>query len=132
MIWQKEGLGLSNQGIARNLGVDPSTIGRVFSLFKATGSVQKRCYPIDARPNRKLTKMVELAILHTTLRLPGIYLCEVRMEVSLLTRADVSVSSLCTFLHDSNLPTKGCSLYSTIKSCMTCSKLMYPCTSLTS
>ena len=36
MVWQKEGLGLSNNDIASNLGVDPSTVSRVVSLFKAT------------------------------------------------------------------------------------------------
>ena len=102
MIWQKEGLGLSNQDIARNLGVDPSTISRVVSLFKATGNVQKTPYPKDARPNKKLTKTVELTILHTVLQRPGIYLHELRMEVFLLTRVDVSVSSLFIFLHGSN------------------------------
>ena len=102
MVWQKEGLGLSNNDIASNLGVDPSTVSRVVSLFKATGSVQKRPYPKDARPGKKLTKTVELTILHTVLRRPGIYLRELRMEVFILTGVDVSVSSLCTFLHDSN------------------------------
>jgi hypothetical protein len=51
MVWQREGLGLSLQTVAGNLGVNPSTVSRVVSLFKATE---------DARPNKKLSKTVQL------------------------------------------------------------------------
>ena len=101
MVWQKEGLGLCNQDVASNLGVDPSTVSRVVSLFKATGSVQKRPYPKDARPSKKLTKTVELMILHAVLQRPGIYLRELQTEVFVLTGVDVSATTLCTFLHGS-------------------------------
>ena len=88
--------------MASNLGVDPSTVSRVVSLFKSTGTVHISPYPKDARPNKKLTKTVQLTVFHTVLRRPGIYLDELRTEVFVLSGVDVSVSTLCTFLHDSN------------------------------
>ena len=103
MIWQRETLGLSLKKVASNLGVDPSTVSRVVSLFWATGSVQKRPYPKDARPNIKLTKPVQLTILHTVLQYSGIYLREFQTKVYVLTGVIISVPSLCTFLHKSNI-----------------------------
>lgn len=102
MVWQSVGLGLGLKLIANNLGVDPSTVSRVVSLFKATGSVQKRPYPKNARPNIKLSTTVQLTILNTVLQRPGIYLHELNREVLILTGVDVSVSSLCSFLHSAN------------------------------
>ena len=102
MVWQREGLRLSLQVVANNLGVDRSTVSRVVSLFKATGSVQKWPYPKDARPNRKLSKTVQLTILNTVLQRPGIYLSELRLETFVLTGVHISVSSLCSFLHSAN------------------------------
>ena len=102
IVWQREGLGLCIQKVASNLGVDPSTVCRVVSLFKATGTVQRRPYPNDARPNKKLTKTVQLTIFHTVLIRPGIYLDELQTEVFVLTGVDVSVTTLCTFLRGSN------------------------------
>ena len=102
MAWQREALGLDLKAVARNLGVDPSTISRTASLFRSTGSVQKRCYPKDTCPNKKLTKPVQLTILHTVLQRPDIYLRELQTEVLILTGVHISVSSLCTFLKESN------------------------------
>ena len=98
----ERGVEVSLQVVANNLGVDPSTVSRVVSLFKATGSVQKRLCPKDARPNKKLSKTVQLIILHTVLQQPGIYLRELQMEVLILSGVDISVSLLCTFLHSAN------------------------------
>ena len=95
-------MGLGLRTVASNLGVDPSTVSRIVSLFKSTGSVQKRPYPKDARPNKKLTKTVQLTILHEVLQRPGIYLRELQTEVFILTGVCVSISSLCTFLQKSN------------------------------
>lgn len=89
IVWQTEGLGLCIQDVASHLGVDPSTVSRVVSLFKATGTVQKRPYPKDARPNKKLTKTVQLTILYTVLSQPVIYLDELRTKVFVLTGVDV-------------------------------------------
>lgn len=102
MVWQREGLGLTFKTVGQNLGVDQSTVSRVVSLFKATGSVQKRPYPNDARPSKKLSKPVQLTILHTVLQCPGIYLNELQREVLAATGVDISVTSLCSFLHTTN------------------------------
>lgn len=103
MVWQKEALGWDFKTVACNLGVDPSTVSRVVNLFRHTGTVEKRIYPLDAcRPNKKLSKPVQLTILHTILKYPGIYLSELQAEVHVLTGIRVSVSSLCTFLHSSH------------------------------
>ena len=40
IVWQREALGLETRKIAENVGVDPSTVRRTLSLFKATGDVQ--------------------------------------------------------------------------------------------
>lgn len=36
IVWQRDGLGLSNQVVAYNLGINPFTVSRIVSLFKAT------------------------------------------------------------------------------------------------
>ena len=64
----REMLGLSLQVVANNFGIDPSTISRVVSCFKATVSIQKRLYPKHARPYKKLTKTVQLILLYTVLQ----------------------------------------------------------------
>lgn len=102
MIWQREALGLDLNLVAQNLGVDRSTVSRTVSLFRTTGSVKKRPYPIDARPNKKLTKPVQLTILYTVLQRPDIYLSELQIEVFVHTGVEVSLTSLCIFLKESN------------------------------
>ena len=102
MVWQREALGLNLKTVASNLGVDPSTVSRVVRLFRDTGSVEKRPYPKNSRPNKKLSMPVQLTILHTVLQYPGIYLREIQVEVYVLTGVEVSVSSLCVILHSSN------------------------------
>ena len=54
MVWHKEALQCSYKDIASNLGVDKSTVIRIISLFRATGTVDKRQYPKD-RAARELT-----------------------------------------------------------------------------
>ena len=78
-------MGLGLKTVASNLGVDPSTVSRIVSLFKSTGSVQKRPYPKDARPNKMLSKTVQLTILHAVLQQAGIYLRELQTKVFILS-----------------------------------------------
>ena len=70
MIWQREVLGLDLNLVVSNLGVDRFTVSRTVSLLRSAGSVQKRPYPKDARPNKKLTKSVQLTILTMPRYLP--------------------------------------------------------------
>lgn len=102
MVWQSEALGLKPTIIAGNLGVDSSTVSRVVDIFRETGAVHKRPYPRDARPNKKLTPPVQLTILHTILQYPDMYLKEIQQEVYILTAVNVSTTSLCLFLKQSN------------------------------
>ena len=102
IVWQRLALGLAVKDVASNLGIDASTVSRICSLFKTTGSVEKRPYPKNARPLQKLTKAVQLTVLHTVLQNPSIYLRELQIEVLANTGVEVGQSSLCTFLKQSN------------------------------
>jgi len=95
IIWQKEGLGLNNDGIARNLNVDKSTVYRTLQLFLSTGTVSKSPYP-KHRGARKLTDPAKLFILHLVLEKPGITLHEL-LDTLLL---EIDVSNICRCLHD--------------------------------
>ena len=102
MIWHVEALGLKIEAVASNLGVHPSTVSRTVRTFQATGTVEKKKYPSDARPNKKLTSPVQLTILHTVLCNPQIYLQELQQEVCVSTGVYVGIPSLCTFLRKTN------------------------------
>ncbi len=94
-----EGSARTNIQIGENLSVDPSTVCRTLSVFKQTGSVCKK-YPAE-RAFKKLTKPLQLMILHLVLELPGIYLREISDELMRITGADVTESAICQFLHKS-------------------------------
>ena len=79
---RRKALGLDLKAVARNFGVDPSTVGRTASLFRSTGNVQC-CYPKDTHLNKKLTKPVQLTILHTVIQWPD--LTQTSDEVLVLT-----------------------------------------------
>ena len=63
--------------MARNLGVDISTVYRTLQLFHTTGSVTKKQYPKE-RAYRKLTPPFELFILNKVIEKPGVFLKEVQ------------------------------------------------------
>ena len=102
MIWQREGLGYTYGKISVNLGVDASTVQKTVTLFKNTGSVHKRSYPKD-KAARKLTSIAQLFMLNLVVQKPGIYL-QKELQVSLLL--EVSLSTLCKFLHTSGFAHK--------------------------
>lgn len=102
IVWQRVALRLGIATVGRNLGVDASTVKRVVNLFERTGCVAKKPYPKDARPNKKLSNVVQFTILHSVLQKPGIYFRELQTEICVLTGVEVSISSLCKFLHQSN------------------------------
>lgn len=97
MVWQSLGLRYTYQTIARNLGVDASTVWRTVSIFKNTGTVNTRQYP-KQRSYSKLSTPVELTIIHTVLNKPGIYLKEIKTEVYMCTGVEMGVSCICKFL----------------------------------
>ena len=98
MVWQKEVLGLSYQEIGSHLNVDPSTVCRTVHIFHQTGGVCKKKYPRE-RAFRKLTKPLELYILHLVLNRPGIYLRELTTNLLDTTGVEVADSTICEFLH---------------------------------
>ncbi len=97
-MWQREGLGRKYAEIAENLGVDAATVSRILSLFRHTGCVHKKDYPSD-RAFRKLTSPMEYIIVHLVLMRPGIILREIQAELLEETGADISLSTICRFLH---------------------------------
>ena len=99
MVWQREALEYTYNAITRNLGVDSSTVARTLELFNTSGSVSKRPYP-KGRAFQKLTVPVQLLILHLAVQRPGIYLHEIQ-ELSEFLLLDISLSSICRFLHHS-------------------------------
>ena len=80
MVWQKQVLGYTYATVAANLNVDQATVWRIVKLFGETGQVRKRAYPKE-RAYRKLTRLLELLILHLVLDSPGIYLREIQQEL---------------------------------------------------
>ena len=100
MVWQVEGLGCTHIQVAKNVGVDRSTVSRTIQLFHVTGSVSKRIYPKE-QAFRKLTAPVQLLILHLVMQKPGIYLREIQNELSTTLLVQVDVGTICRFLHNS-------------------------------
>ena len=106
MVWQRSVQGHTLQRVAANLCVDPSTVHRINKLFELSGTVSKKKYSCNNHPSKKLSKPVQLTVLHLVLGRPGIYLWEIQQELMWLFGVDVSVASLCTFLNKSNFRRK--------------------------
>ena len=100
MVWQTEALGFSNEEVAKNLGVDKSTVYRIRHKFLTFGSLNKKPYPKD-KAYRKLTSPAQLLILHMTLEKPGVLLSEIQNELASVLMLDVDISRICRFLHAS-------------------------------
>ena len=97
MVLQKEVLGLSYKEIGSHLNVDLSTVCRTVHIFHQTGGVCKKKYPRE-RALRKLTKPLDLYILHLVLNRPGIYLRELTTNLLDTTSVEVADSTICEFL----------------------------------
>lgn len=98
MLWQRKILGLSYAAVANNIGVDKSTVKRVVDIFDSTGSIGKKTYPKE-KASRKLTSLAQMFVLDLVLQKPGIFLHEIQKELSQSLLLDISVSTLCKFLH---------------------------------
>ena len=100
MVYQHYGLDLSYRKIADNLSVDPLTVQRTIEHFEETSTVSKTAYPKGhSHPFKKLTEINEFLILELVLERPGIYLAEIKQEFSEQTGTEISVSTICNFLH---------------------------------
>lgn len=99
MVWQREALEYSYSVIASNLNVDKATVCRTIQLFRNTGKVSKKSYPTDV--NTVLSSTAQLFILNLVVSNPGIYLREIQAELCEMLMMNVSLSSICKFLHKS-------------------------------
>lgn len=98
MVYQREGLHLSYDKVAQNLGVDRSTVCRTVDLFYRTGNITKKAYDSSNLP-RKLTDLVKLILIQLILERPGIYIRELQAEIKEITGSDISAGSICNFFH---------------------------------
>ncbi len=105
MVWQRKAQGLTLDRVAANLCVDTSTVYRIVKQFETCGVVRKKPYSAQ-NTTVKLTKPVQLTILHLVLQKPGIYLWEIQQELRLMYGLDISPSSVCNFLKRSNFSRK--------------------------
>ncbi len=111
MVYQRCVLELAYKDIATNLGVDPSTVQRTAERFLATGSISKAEYPKGHdHPLQKLTQVDEFLILQLILDRPNLYLHELQKEIAQTTGTEVSVSTICNFLHKSGFSRKKLSV----------------------
>ena len=56
-------------------------------------------HPCDT--NRKLTEPAQLFVLNLVLQKPGIYLCEIQKEIQEFLTLEISLGTICKFLHSS-------------------------------
>ena len=108
MVWRREALGFTYDQIAANLCVDRSTAQRTVQLFLNTGSVCKRLYPKEKAFWKliQLTQLAQLFILGLVVDNPAIYLDEIQRQLKTMLILEVSLSTICRFLHDSGFTWK--------------------------
>ena len=81
--------------------MDKSTVSRIVALFNETGTVSKRQYPDShSASHKKLTEVDKLMIIEIALDKPGIYLSEIKQCLLEEHGTDVSVSTICKYLHN--------------------------------
>lgn len=105
MVYQKYSLELSNTEIARRLNVDHSTVSRTVQLFEETGTV---CSIQGYHENtcKKLSAYDELAIIEAIVNQPSLYLYEIQYTVLSTTGNDLSIPTICKYLHKQNFSRK--------------------------
>ena len=130
MVWQSQALSLSSATVARNLGVDISTVKRTVNLFERTGQVRKRAYP-GGRAFSVITEPVQLYILHMLLDRPGIYLREIQAALLDEIGIDVTESAICKVLKKAGFTRQNMVTYATqqdseLRSQFTAELALYP------
>lgn len=105
MVYQKYSLGLSNAEIARRLNVDRSTVSRAVQLFEETGTV---CSIQGYHENtcKKLSAYDELTIIEAIVNQPSLYLHELQHKVLITTGNDLSIPTICKYLHKQHFSRK--------------------------
>lgn len=105
VIYQRIGLHLPFEKIARNLNVATSTAHRICKLFEQTGSVDPRCRPDRDYPS-SFDEHTELYIVGLVLSRPSIYLSEVCKEAFDAFHVSVSPSTICRLLRKRGITRK--------------------------
>ena len=101
MIYQYYSLRKTYQEITESLNVDKSTVRRTVALFNETGGVSKHRYPdLHSASYRKLTDVDKLLITDIALSKPGIYLSEIQHSLLEEHGTEVSLSTICRYLHN--------------------------------
>ncbi len=106
IVYQRIGMNLKLQAIARNLNVSTATCYRICSLFKRTGDVQP--LPVQKRRTdmRKLDPRNELFVVGLVMSNPCLYLAEIGREVEEVVGINVSASLICRLLHSYGITRK--------------------------
>jgi len=109
VVYQKYSLGLSNAEIARRLIVDHSAVSRTVQLFEETGTV---CSIQGYHKNifKKLSAYDELTIIEAIVNLPSLYLHELQHKVLNTTGNDLSIPTICKYLHKQKFSRKKLTL----------------------
>ena len=97
------------------MGIDTSTVSRIASLFRTTGSVSSKQYPKE-KAFRKLTTPAQLAVLNFVVENPGAQLKELQEMLSRQLQLSIDVSTICRFLLKSNFTYQKLSLVATQRS----------------
>ena len=95
MEWQH--LAYSHEQVARNLGVDKSTVSCNLQLLNNTGTITKKASPRD-KAHKKLTIPAQLLFLNLVVQKPGIYLREIQEELHKMLLLNVDTASICRFI----------------------------------
>ena len=97
IVYQRIGMNLIFDKIARNLNIATSTAHRIYHLFESTNSVSPT--PPRRRPEvRALSQSAEIYVIGVVLENPSMFLHEVCNEVQDLYDILVSPSTLCRLL----------------------------------
>ena len=128
MVWLRDVQGHTLDQVATKLCVDVSTVHRIVNKFRVSGSVSKKLCSACEHPHTKLTKPVQLTVLHLVLGNPGIYLWEIQQQILWMFDLDISPASISIFLKKSNFNRKKCSLlhYNKISIFELCLQWTYP------
>ena len=100
MIWQKEALGYTHTKIADNLCIDNSTVSRHWLYFIPL-AVSQKGHTQKEEQLESWGPPAQLLILQLCLSRPGIYLREIKDELSLVLEIQASKSVICKFLQKS-------------------------------
>ena len=80
--------------------MDTSTVYRIIQRFDSSGDASKKAHPQGHNHHlKRLTEIDEFLILELVVEKPGISLKEIQAELSQTTGTEISVSSICCFLH---------------------------------